>query len=91
MTSIEQLNKKLEDCKIEVIKSERIYRDSIMVAKSFESLVRDARKERNKHYKIWVQWRKRQKYLKTKISSLPSRMRKWGKDNPGKLLNSLGR
>lgn len=91
MTSIEELTKQLIELESSIIRAERTYRDSIMVAKSFEKLSRDARKARNSNYKSWVNLRKRHKALKSKIATLPSRVRKWGRDNPGKLLNTLER
>jgi hypothetical protein len=91
MTSIEELSKQLIELESNIVRAERAYRDSIMVAKSFEKLSRDARKARNHNYKFWVNLRKRHKALKSKITALPYRVRKWGRDNPGKLLNTLER
>lgn len=91
MTSIEKLSEQLIVLESNIKQVERDYRDSIMIVKGFESVLKSAKRERNMHYKEWVNLRKHHKSLKSKIASLPSRVRKWGKDNPGKLLNSLER
>lgn len=89
MSQIDDLKKDLEGWVEYTKDSRQRMLDEKANLKVQEDKLKRCKYEFNQANKAWVYGRKQQKKIKSKISVLPGRLRKWGKDNPDKMIHKF--
>lgn len=84
-----KLNDEKNVLKEKIYFSNVVYTISKTKVKKLEVDLKLAKKEMNQNYKTWKNERLTLKKLDAKIKSLPSRLRNWAKNNPGKALDTV--
>jgi hypothetical protein len=90
MSQLEDLKKEKESWEEYVKNNRKLMNESKIKVRATEHTLRLAKKEYNFRNKQWVYCRKQVLKTDRKIHSLPSRLRKYTRDNPGKTLKNLG-
>ena len=86
---IEKEKEKVEFFKGDVKISEFNYRIACSNFDFFEKQFKKAKKQKNRLYTDWKNERIKLKKATARMKSLLSRIRRWGKVNPGKVMNRL--
>ena len=86
MTLIDDMKKKIEDKKQEISEWRTEMNQAANQVKAAEGYFKEAKRRKNRAYMGWVAARKELKREKARLSSLPSRSRKYTLTHLGKVL-----
>jgi hypothetical protein len=89
MTIIEDLKKDVENCKHKLQMERNDYLSARETLHVYERELKRAKTAFNAHYRYWKNAERELKRAKSRLSSRPSQLRQWTKNNMGKVMELI--